>query len=82
MPRSAGDIVADLRALLAAAGVHPPHVLVGIATVKTDMAMAMATTTAIAMTGLITAIIPTTGRITTGTATSDPETQAADAGTD
>jgi pimeloyl-ACP methyl ester carboxylesterase len=29
MPRSAADIVADLRALLAAAGVHPPYVLVG-----------------------------------------------------
>ena len=29
MPRSAGDIVADLGALLAAAGVHPPYVLVG-----------------------------------------------------
>jgi len=29
MPRSAGDIVADLRALLAAAGVRPPYVLVG-----------------------------------------------------
>ncbi|MGA8689305.1 MAG: alpha/beta hydrolase, partial [Methyloceanibacter sp.] len=29
MPRSAGDIVADLRALLVAAGVRPPYVLVG-----------------------------------------------------
>ncbi len=29
MPRSAGDVVADLRALLAAAGVRPPFVLVG-----------------------------------------------------
>ncbi len=29
MPRNAGDIVADLRALLAAAGVRPPYVLVG-----------------------------------------------------
>jgi pimeloyl-ACP methyl ester carboxylesterase len=29
MPRSAGDIVADLRTLLAAAGVRPPYVLVG-----------------------------------------------------
>lgn len=29
MPRSAADIVADLRALLAAASVHPPYVLVG-----------------------------------------------------
>jgi pimeloyl-ACP methyl ester carboxylesterase len=28
-PRSAGDIVADLRALLVAAGVRPPYVLVG-----------------------------------------------------
>ncbi|HKA06334.1 MAG TPA: alpha/beta hydrolase [Gemmataceae bacterium] len=29
MPRSAGDVVADLRALLAAARVRPPYVLVG-----------------------------------------------------
>ena len=29
MPRSAGDVVADLGALLAAAGVRPPYVLVG-----------------------------------------------------
>jgi pimeloyl-ACP methyl ester carboxylesterase len=29
MPRSAGDVVADLRALLDAAGVRPPYVLVG-----------------------------------------------------
>ncbi len=29
MPRSAGDVLADLRALLAAAGVRPPYVMVG-----------------------------------------------------
>ena len=29
MPRNAGDLVADLRALLAAGGVLPPYVLVG-----------------------------------------------------